>query len=114
MAPQPGQGNIYGGPPNGYGMEDKDAQLSPRQYNLSRSSPAVQEPSPRAVLDGYSTDIMNGFPGEPQRYNPVSASKSQNRTATNHVPRSTRHVLRALRNLISTIRYKYICWSKQL
>ena len=75
MAPQPGQGNLYGGgSQNGYGSQDRDGQLSPRQYNLSRSSPAVQEPSPRAVLDGYGTDIINGFPGDVQRYNPVSTA----------------------------------------
>jgi hypothetical protein len=74
MAPQPGQGNLYsgGGAQNGYDGAERDRQLSPRQYNLSRSSPAVQEPSPSAVLNGYNADIMNGFPGDGQRYNPVS------------------------------------------
>jgi hypothetical protein len=74
MAPQPGQGNMYGsgGAQNGYGNSERDGQLSPRQYNLSRSIPSAQEPSPRVVLDGYNTDIMNGFPGDVQRYNPVS------------------------------------------
>jgi hypothetical protein len=78
MAPQPGQGNMYGGGggggQNGYGNPDRGGQLSPRQYNLSRSSPAVQEPSPKAVLNGYNSDIMNGFPGDVQRYNPVSSN----------------------------------------
>ncbi|KAH8670342.1 Up-regulated during septation-domain-containing protein [Tricladium varicosporioides] len=47
------------------------------------NSPKQQEPPPRAILDGYSADIMNGFQGQSPRYNPMNAARPQSSTLLN-------------------------------
>jgi hypothetical protein len=62
-----------GGPPNGYRNENGNQRgygdPPPRMNGMTGGT---QEPSRRAVLEGYRPDIMTGFEGERPRYNPVS------------------------------------------
>lgn len=78
LPPRPSQDLGYGivngsgAPPESYGFRnERNGDLPARTYGMTKVGGHSQDPSGRVMLDGYKTDIMNGFEGERQR-NPVS------------------------------------------
>lgn len=64
--------NGGGAPPASYGFRnERNGDMPPRNYGLSKIGPHSQDPSARVMLDGYKADIMNGFEEKP-KHNPVS------------------------------------------
>lgn len=73
LPPRPSQDLGYGGIQNGYRKENVDPR-GPGAQNGRK--PGVQEASGRMILQGYGSEISNGFEQTP-RYNPVWFSPDQ-------------------------------------
>lgn len=61
---------------------------TPYGYGPGLPPPQSQGPQPRALLDGYTKDIMNDFEGDAPRHNPVSALSALLFSATRPVLRT--------------------------
>lgn len=79
LPPRPSADLGYGGGQGEYGVPKKvyrnDENADPRSYGAPGQVGArgrSQEPNGRVVLEGYRSDIMNGFEAPKPRYNPVS------------------------------------------
>ncbi|TVY27178.1 hypothetical protein LHYA1_G004678 [Lachnellula hyalina] len=83
LPPRPSQDLGYGiingsgAPPDAYGFRnERNGELPPRTYGMSKVGTHSQDPSGRVMLDGYSQDIMSDFEGE-KRINPLNPTRPQ-------------------------------------
>ncbi|TVY58867.1 hypothetical protein LCER1_G001443 [Lachnellula cervina] len=89
LPPRPSQDLGYGiingtgASPDAYGFRnERNGELPPRTYGMSKVGTHSQDPSGRVMLHGYSQDIMSGFEGE-KRINPLNPTRPQSSTLLN-------------------------------
>jgi hypothetical protein len=81
LPPRPSEDRGYGGSPSLNGAAQLGGQNGyerPGTSNGSVRKPSVQGPNGAVILDGYRSEIMNGFEAKP-RFNPVSIALLPNK-----------------------------------